>query len=140
MDVFLQYLPFIILVVGFVVGYTTLKIQVKENTKDVNNFLKLFSSGDAGRPPFITIQEHGRLRASCRSEIDAKLMSFERDITRITRLMRDGDASRNAAREERQADFTALRKEVSDHHTEVSVMIANIQSDLKHLMKRRKQL
>ena len=138
MDFIIDWLPLVVLILTFIAGYIDLKGQVKENTKDIDKFARLLSSGEAGSPPFITDGQHVKLQAACQQRFDSRITGFERDITRMSGIMKEGDISRNAARKERQDDFTALREEVNGHHTQISVMVAGIKSDIKHLMQRRK--
>ena len=128
--------PVIVLTGAVIVGYVELRGKVKTNYKVLQKHESLLTSGIAGGAPFLTEPEHDKLQNSCQAKIESQIHNIEKDMSSMKETMKEGDECRKESREESTIQFAALRKEFNEHHTNVAVMVAGIQSDIKNLTKR----
>ena len=166
LEMFLKYLlPWIVAIIGIVVGYVklqervksgqkalkveidankkSLKVDIESNKNRINEHHGLLTSGIAGGAPFITEGEHDKLQSTCQGQINDKIKSIVDDIGEMKDTMKQGDECRKDARVETAHQFSALRKEFKEFYSGINEMFLPLvkqtavnESEIKHLLEK----
>lgn len=113
--------------------YIKLHGTVNGLSEDITEVKHLLTSGDAGKPPFLTEKEHVRRQSECQKAWGREIASVVNTITEINNTIKAGEMARFKSSEELSRLISELRTEHVNSYTDMAVLVASISTEIKHL-------